>query len=449
MIDLTDILTALQTAETRFVRVLWCDNANVIRAKAIHIEALAHHAHGVGISAAQQALPVMMDSPAANSGLGPVGEIWLMPDWTTLQQLPYALGHARAIGNMMQAGQPWAVCPRGFLQRMIAAADEQGIAIKAVFENEFYLLQPTQIAAQSSPQPSDRTVFASTLAMDLQQPVIDAIADALMAQGLAVEQYYPESGPGQHEISVRYAPALLAADQQIVFRETVRAIAQRHGLTASFLPKIFPEAAGSGCHIHFSLWAAEENITGDPSDAQALSETTRQFTAGLLYHLPALMALTTPTPNSYRRLQPHCWSGAYRCWGLDNREAAIRVPTDPGSAAISHIELKTVDATANPYLALGAMIAAGLDGIQQKRTLLAPVDLDPGRLSDTEQQQRGIDRLPTSLAQALQCLAQDSTLLEALGPPLAKAYRAVRQAECDALSQMELAAEVNLLLRRY
>lgn len=445
MVDLAELIKSLQASKTRFVRVLWCDNANVIRAKAIHIGALEHHQHGVGISAAQQAVPVMFDSPAIDSGLGPVGEIRLMPDWSSLQPLSYAPGHVRVMGDMIRDGEPWTVCPRNFLRRMVAAANQQGITVKAAFENEFYLVQPDVEGLL----PSDRTVFASTLAMDVQQIVIDAIVDALLAQDIAIEQYYPESGPGQHEISVRYAPAMQTADQQIAFRETVRAIAHQHNLVASFLPKIFAESAGCGCHIHFSLWAGDTNLLSDSNNPYGLSDLAQQFAAGLLHHLPALMALTTPTPNSYRRLLPHCWSGAFRCWGIDNREAALRIPSNPAGPGVTHIELKTVDASSNPYLALGALIAAGLDGIRQKSTLTAPVITDPGYLSEPERRERRIDRLPTTLEASLSHLENTPILLAALGPDLAKAYLAVRKTECEALRKLELTEEVNLLLERY
>jgi glutamine synthetase len=213
----TDIRKWLEAQNVRFVRVLWCDNANVIRGKAFHIGCLEEHqTHGVSISIAQQAIPVMYDAVAPGSGLGPVGEAWLIPDWSTLNVLPYVPGHARVMGNMVRDGQPWSLCPRGFLRRMIAQAQSQGLEVQAAFENEFYLLHPEGLL------PVDRTVFASTLAMDLNHAVIDDMAEALLAQGMPIERYYPESGPGQHELSIRYTHALQAADWQIAFRETIR-----------------------------------------------------------------------------------------------------------------------------------------------------------------------------------------------------------------------------------
>lgn len=438
------ILKSLQADQIRFLRVVWCDNANVIRSKAIHRDALPQRLEeGVGLSAAQQAIPVMADAVAPGSGLGPVGEVWLVPDLATLRHLPYAPGHAQAMGDMVRSGEPWPWCARQFLKRMICQAADQGLEIKAAFEPEFYLLQQDN----GQIQPADETVFAASLSMDLQHAVIDAIADALSAQGVVLEQYYPESGPGQQELSVRYADALGAADQHILYRQTVRAVARQHGLIASFVPKIFPDAAGSGCHLHLSLWQGGENITGDGNSG--LSPEARAFTAGLLTHLPALMALTTPSTNSYRRLQPHFWSGAFRAWGYDNREAAIRVPSNPAPPSPTHIELKTVDGAANPYLALGGAIAAGLDGIQRDLALADPVDVDPGTLSDPDRAAHQIDRLPTELKVAIDHLRQNGTLIDALGQPLAQTYLAVRQAEWDAMKDLSLEAEVKLLLERY
>jgi glutamine synthetase len=285
--------------------------------------------------------------------------------------------------------------------------------------------------------------------MDIHREVIDEIVEALIAQRIPVEQYYPESGPGQQEISMRYTDALRAADWQISFRETVRAIAHHHNLTASFLPKIFPDAPSSGCHIHLSLWRNGQNLLPDPQDICGVSQIGQAFIAGILDHLPALMALTTPSTNSYRRIRPHSWSGAFRCWGLDNREAAVRVPSNPGFNGSSHFELKTVDASANPYLALGAVIAAGLDGVQRNLKPGNPVAQDPGHLPIEERHANGIDLLPQSLGEALDCLKQNDILLNALNPDLSQAFLGVRQAEWSAMKHWELDAEVKLLLEKY
>ncbi len=400
--------------------------------------------HGVGIAAGQQGIPVMYDAVIPDTGLSPVGEVRLVPDWSTLKLLPYAPGHACVMGNMVLKKEPWVICPRNFLIKTIAAAQEQGLSVKAAFENEFYLLRPTTKGLE----PRDDTVFASTQAMEIHREVIDEIAAALIAQGIPVEQYYPESGPGQQEISVRYTDALSAADWQIAFRDTVRAIAHQHDLEASFLPKIFANAAGSGCHIHLSLWQGDQNILPEQQGVCGLSQTAREFIAGILHHLPSLMALTTPSVNSYRRLLPHCWSGAFRCWGLDNREAAVRVPSNP-SGCPTHFELKTVDASANPYLALGAVIAAGLDGVQRSLSAPNPVTVDPGSLSPEELSSQGIERLPSNLGETIAHLQKNDVLLQALNPKLSQAFLAVRQAEWSAMKDWDLEQEVKTLWGRY
>jgi glutamine synthetase len=445
-ITFKQVKKSLQDAGSKFFRIIWCDNANIIRGKAVHVGMLAHYfEYGVGISAGQQGIPVMYDAVIPETGLGPVGEVRLVPDWSSLTRLPYAPGHARVMGNMVLNGSPWALCPRNFLTRMIEAARREGLEIRAAFENEFYLLRQTSEGIV----PADSTVFASTQAMDINREVIDEIADALIIQGIPVEQYYPESGPGQQEISMRYTDALRAADWQIAFRETVRAIAHRHNLTASFLPKIFPDAAGSGCHIHLSLWRNGQNLLPDSEGICGLSQIAQAFIAGILEHLPALMALTTPSVNSYRRIRPHSWSGAFRCWGLDNREAAVRVPSAPGLFSSSHFELKTVDASANPYLALGAVIAAGIDGIQRGLQPNNPVTQDPGHFSIEERTANSIDLLPQNLGEAIDHFKQNNILLNALNPQLSQAFLAVRQAEWQAMKDWELEAELKLLLEKY
>lgn len=439
-----ELVKYLESAGVKFVRITFCDNANVIRAKAIHLGILAENLeYPIGMTVAQQALPVMYDTVVSESGLGPVGEAWLKPDWSTLKVLPYAPTHARVLADMSFDREPWLLCPRHFLKRAIAMAEQDGLTVMAAFENEFSLLS----SRQKEIVPTDETVFASTVSMDLNREIIDAIADALIAQEIIVERYYPESAFGQQEISIRYADALTAADQQIIFRETVRGVAINYGLTASFLPKIFATQAGNGCHLHLSLWQNGENITGNGSGR--LSPTAQQFIAGILEHLPALMALTTPSTNSYRRIRPHFWSGAFSAWGYDNREGAVRVPSNPLPPSPTHFEFKTVDASANPYLALGAVIFAGLDGVRRNLNPGEPVDIDPGLFEPAELQERGINRLPQNLGEAIKHLSGDRLLLDALGSELSRAYLAVRQEEWEAMKEMKLDREVTLLLERY
>lgn len=449
----------ISNSQISFIRVLWCDNANIIRAKAVNTDSLKDDEVSVGISRGQQGVPVMYDGIVAGSGLDPVGEVILKGDMSTLTPIPYAQGHARVMGDMFQNGKVWGNCPRGFLKKMITAFQEKGLEVKAAFENEFYLLKKNENLTKNngdhkniinglSVEPTDFTPFSSSFSMDLNHNIIMDIVEALTAQNITVEQYYPESGPGQHEITIKYTDTLQAASNQIIFRETVKAIANQHGFLGSFLPKIFPDKAGSGCHLHLSLWQDDENILGDPADDYGLSETGKQFIAGILHHLPALMAVTTPIPRSYRRIRPQMWSGAYHVWGLNNREAAIRViREDDGN--IKHFELKTVDATSNPYLALGVILAAGLDGVHKEMALGEPVQQDPATLSPLEMAKIGVKLLPQNIGEALDNLEKDEVILNAMGDDLSKSYLAVKAEERSFMGKIDSKKEVEILIDKY
>lgn len=431
----------LHAQGVEYVRFLWCDNANVLRAKVVPLQFLRTvYQRGVGISYAQQAVPVVRDAFVAESGLGPVGEARLVGDWSSLVVLPYADGHARVIGNMVVKGQPWEHCPRAFLRRMVQRASKHGLHIQAGFENEFYLLHPTD----DGPKPLDETLFCDVHGLNRNFDILVRMVRALEEQGSRVMLFHPESGGGQFEFSMHHAEPMLAADQQVTFRETIHAVAAQSGYLATFLPKPFPDRAGSGCHIHFSLWRDGKNVT---DVSQKKEKTSQHFVAGILKHLPALMALTTPTNNSFARIGRHLWSGGFACWGYDNREAALRMPTSP--QGVSHFEFKTHDATANPYLALGGILAAGLDGVEKKMSLPDPVDVDPGLLDSKERKVKKIAELPKGLKTVLNNLEKNKVLTEAMGPELTRSYLAVKREELDSLSKLSAAEEVDLLLQRY
>jgi glutamine synthetase len=289
--------------------------------------------------------------------------------------------------------------------------------------------------------------------MESTEEVIQDIIAALTEQGLTVELSHPELGWGQQELSIRHAAALSAADQQITYRQTVRGVAGGHGLVASLAPKPFADQAGSGAHLHWSIWdkAHTTNRLADASGADGLSPLARNAIAGVLTHLPGLLGLTTPSANSFRRLQPHYWSSAYTAWGIENREAAIRVPSrywddEEGS---TNLELKASDASANPYISLGGVIAAALDGIARGLDPGDPVDQDPGNLSDAERDRRGIRRFPETAAAALDELERDQVLMSALGEPLAAEYLKVRRAEAAAYTEHDDAWEIEQHFFRY
>jgi glutamine synthetase len=271
---------------------------------------------------------------------------------------------------------------------------------------------------------------------------MDDIVSAVELQGMEVEQAINEYGPGQQEIAVRYADALRAADNQIKFRDAVRGVAEvQHGLIASFAAKPFAAGVGSGAHVHFSLWTADgaTNLLYDAAAGnRLLSETGRWFVAGVLDHLPALVALTCPSFNSYERLRPGAWAGSTVSWGYDNRECSVRVasPFHGREMESTNVELKACDPSCNPYLALGGLILAGLDGIRRRVEPPEPALRDPARLSAEEQRRCGIRPLPASLREALANLQADAVLFPALGDLLGRCIVSVRSAEIEKLEAM-------------
>jgi len=449
--------SALSAEDARFLRVCWCDNAGILRTKLLHLPSarqragdgdalLAHLARTLTITQALQALPVMADEPVAAAGLPPAREVRLVPDWSTLRRLGHAPGHLEVMADLRLDDGPWALCPRDFLRRMELRASQLGLAVEVGVELEFFLLRPAA-EPRAQPVPVDHDLYAAVGALTAVRPVIDAIANQLWASGIPLCGYNPESGPGQHEFSLAHASPLVLADRVVSARGTIHAVAHEHGLVASFLPKVFADATGSGAHLHLSLWADGRNLTTASGEPSGLSARGQHFVAGLLAHLPALTALTTPTPNSFRRLQPHTWSGAFAAWGQDNKEAAVRVLAEPGGAG--RFELKTVDASANPYLAIGAVLAAGLHGIATAAPLGPPVQVDPGTLTADERRDLGVARLPADLGEALAALDDDPVLRDALGEELARVHSAVRRAEHEALHATSLEHERALLLTRY
>ena len=438
--DIDEAVRKTDEAGLRLIRFLWCGNDGTVRAKASGRHGLERRLEsGIGLTVAMQAMNGL-DQLQPVEGLGPVGEIRLIPDLTTFRILPYAPQTGAVVTDHVGLdGQPAAVCQRSFLKRMEARLAERGLVLRAAFESEFSL------ATREDGRfvPVDSGLCFSTIAMTASQDYANELAAALEAQEIVLEQYYAELGHGQQEISIRHRPALQAADEQLLVRETIRGVAARQGLVASLAPKPWPDNAGNGAHVHFSLWEGKRNSFYDGSAPDLLSGAARSFIAGLLEHLPGLCGLTAPSFNSYHRIVPQHWAGAFLCWGHDNREAPVRVASVFGGLeeASTNAELKACDASCNPYLALGGLIAAGLDGLERGLEPPEPVEVDPATIAEDERVARGIMELPATQAEALDALAADPVLTAALGPVLADSYLAVRRSEWAAYSAGDAAFE--------
>ncbi|MCH2311796.1 MAG: glutamine synthetase family protein [SAR202 cluster bacterium] len=432
-----DIVRIAKNSGVNLIYFIYCDNANLIRGKATHIDHLNRRIDsGIGLTVGQQAA-YDMDLVADIEGMGTAGEARILPDIDSIDSfvpLPWSPKRAMLIGDLVRLDMtPWA-CPRIFLKNQISKASDLGLEIMTGLEPEWYVGKYDPESDYYKPIENSQSFHSTGFTPYID--FIDDLIDTLAVLDMKVETYYPESGPGHIEVTVRPEKALKAADNHIFYREAVRNIGFKHDLAPTFMPKPFLDQAGAGGHIHISAWDKQHknNLFYTEGDDYALSTLGQHFLAGVMDHLPGLMAILAPSYNSYRRFHKGSWSGGeYLSYGTDNRESAVRIPSrylgnEMGSV---NIEVKPADNSANPYLAIGSIIAAGIDGISRE---LIPntgqfLDCDPTLLSESELRARGILHLPSSLSEANEALERDEVLNEAMGDFMATAYLTLRKAE--------------------
>ncbi len=426
-----EIVKLSEENNLRLIRFLYCDLAGVIRGKTVHASQLESKiVEGVGLTRAQNAVNLFEDLVAVD-GMEPVGEVRIVPDPDTFALLPWLDRTASMHSNLQEKdGSEWAGCTRTVLRRALATLEAQGIEMMSAFESEFYLAESTE----NGPVPWMNGPCYSSSGMDRASEVTDRMVDNLTSQGIIVEQAINEYGPGQQEIAIKYGPALQSADRHLQFRDTIRGTAEvEFGLLASLAPKPFKDGIGSGAHLHFSLWDKEKklNLLFNENDPTTISQFGESFVAGILEHLPGLLALTCPSYVSFLRLQPHAWAGNTISWGYDNRECAVRVasPFKGREMQSINLELKACDGSANPYLALAGVILAGMDGVARGLVAPKPAHRDPALLSDEEKVSCGIKPFPATQLEALDALERDEVLTSGLGDLMTRAYLATRRAE--------------------
>jgi glutamine synthetase len=419
------------------VALVCCDLSAIVRGRSLLASQLEHLDAGVSWVPANHALtplgPVAEPNP-----FGSTGDLRLVPDPGTRVRVAAEPGRQALellLCDIVETdGRPWECCPRRFLRETLQEIEDAlDIHVTASFEHEFQLLLDRPAALPFSLEAQRRA-----------EPFASEVMSALTEAGVKPERFFPEYAPHQFEIPLEPAEGLASADRCVVFREVVREIARREGIRASFAPLLDPAQAGNGVHIHLNLLdAAGRSMLYDGGRPAGLSVSGERFAAGILSHASALSALTAGSPVSAARLRPHRWSAGAVCLGERNREALLRIPPlvslgggDP--AGQLHLEYRGADATANPYIALGAILRAGLDGL--RRELPAPpiLDRDPAQLEGAEAERFGVDALPASLEDALQALADDDLAREWLGPLLYDAYVCIKRSELEAAADMDL-----------
>ncbi len=338
-----------------------------------------------------------------------------LPDPTTLQILPW-----RQDGQLVATmfcdivrpdGSPYEADPRYVLKRNLKRAADLGYTFYVGPELEYYYLKNDVV-----PEVVDHgTYFDMTtrdLAVDLRKQTVRTLKDF----GIQVEYSHHEVGPSQHEIDLRYDEALKMADAVMTYRLVVKEVAQMNDLYATFMPKPMYGEAGSGMHVHQSLFKGDTNAFYDATDEYHLSETAKGYVAGLLTHAPALCAVTNQWVNSYKRLVSGYEAPVYICWAHRNRSALVRVPMyKPGKEKATRIELRSPDPACNPYLAFSAMLAAGLDGIDRGLELPPDVTDDVYEMTAAQREAKGIGQLPESLNEALNQFERSELMRDALG----------------------------------
>ncbi len=357
----------------------------------------------------------------------------LDPDPSTFAVLPWRDNGDSAAGRLIcdvintSTGEPFEGDPRGVLKRAIDRADEMGYDINVAPEPEFFLFEEDE-EGRATTKTNDAGGYFDLAPKDLASDVRRDIIYGLEDMGFDIEASHHEVAEGQHEINFTYDDALSTADNVATFRSVVRAIAAEHDLHATFMPKPIARINGSGMHTHFSLFQDGENAFHDEGDEFNLSETAKQFLAGVLEHAPAVTAVANPTVNSYKRLVPGYEAPVYVAWSDRNRSALIRKPAARTPTA-SRIEARFPDPSCNPYLAFAALIHAGLDGIERGLDCPDPVRENIYEFDEQKREEYGIDTLPGSLGEAIEEFEADEVIQEALGGHVSEKFIEAKKQE--------------------
>jgi len=411
----------------------WCDLNGLARCRAVLQDDLsAVKRNGVGWPSAGQA--ILPFGTVAENPWGPMDEVRQVPVGAGAQ-IPASDGWPSFNMVLTQSftkdGTPWACCPRAFCEAALSALRaETGWTMLSAFEFEFTRLGEPEIAS--------RPVYTVD-AFRASAKFFDAAVVALRTANLDPQTVEPEFGKGQLEIACGPAPGVSGADRAVLVREVLREVARRQNIKLTFSPKPAPDAVGNGQHVHFSFVDADGHpVLYEAHSPSLISEKAGAFVAGIMAHVNAICAIAAPAPVSYQRLGPHHWSCGYSSFGVQNREAAVRVcppasHNEKDRARAINLEFRAPDALSNPYLLVGMLAYAGLDGIRRRLATPPLVDRDPADMTDAERASLGITPLPATLSEALDALQADEMAAQWLSPTLLDAYLKIKRDEIGAM----------------
>lgn len=346
------------------------------------------------------------------------GDLAVVPDLETFEVPSYTSGVGRFMGNLYEKDRSVSpLCPRSFFMRMIDEAKSKGYVFEVGFEAELHLVKRGE---GNIILPADYYITHSQDGFNFHSRFLSDAVSAAQSVGIKLEKAHVEGGHGQLEFDVAHSSGIRAADQIVYLKDALKAVARNHGYIASFMPKIGSDWWGTGMHFHLSLWDMKAdgsrgatNLFVDKNDRLGLSELAYNFIGGIIEHLPALTAITCPSVNSYKRLLQGKWNADAQAYGAGGRGAAVRIPDERGNA--TRLECRFPDGSCNPYLALGSILACGLEGIEKKRSPGKELTFDLSLLSDREIREKGFNLMPRSLSESTSALEKDQLLKHVMG----------------------------------
>ena len=419
-----DILKAARANDVKFVRLQFIDIYGIVKNLAIPVEQLEKALNN----------EAMLDGSSIK-GFQRIerSDLYFYPDKSTFRVLPWRPDEGRVARLVCDIydpdGKPFQGCPRNNLKRVLAQVEKElGYTMNVGPECEFFLFNKDE-NGNPAIDPSDVACYFDVEPLDIGQPVRREIIYALEKMGFEIEASHHEVAIGQHEIDFKYEDALTAADNIATFRWVTKAVAAKHGMHATFMPKPIFGQNGSGMHCNQSLIKDGKNIFFDSGTQDKLSKEMKWYIGGLLKHIRGICAISNPLVNSYKRLVPGYEAPVYIAWSPGNRSALCRVPDKRGSS--TRVELRSPDPTSNPYLVVACMLLAGIDGIKNKIEPPAPVNRNIYHLNPAEKAQLKVDSLPGSLEEALRELEKSQIAKLALGDHIYEQFLSLKWAEWD------------------
>ncbi len=438
-----DIIRMVEEEDVEFIRLQFTDMFGMLK--------------NVAITAGQ--LPKALDNKCVFDGSAIEGfvrveetDMYLYPDLDTFEIFPWRPQHgkvARLICDVYNPdGTPFEGDPRYVFKRVLKEAEDMGFYFNVGPECEFFLFNNDE-EGRPTTETHEMAGYFDIGPVDLAENVRRDIVLNLEEMGFEIESSHHEIAPAQHEIDFQYVKGLKAADNILTLKMAVKTIAKRHGLHATFMPKPKAGVNGSGMHINMSLEdKLGKNLFYDPEDELGLSKVAYQFIAGILKHIKAMTLLTNPLINSYKRLIPGYDAPVYIAWStVTNRGQLIRIPSSRGSS--TRVELRSPDSTMNPYLALAACLASGLEGIRNNIDPPKPISRNVYEMSESELRKNGIDNLPETLGEAIEEFEKDEFLKDLLGPHIYTKYLEAKKDEWNEFRSQVTDWEIGQYLYKY